>query len=115
MSVGLHHAVRIEAQAGLAIRLLFQMREDVHARRIEVAEPRRLLGVLALDEVDRRRQKLLVDRFHALGIERAGILDDLLADTSKSGVDPRVVAVARLAFENAAWAEFRAEARVFRI
>ena len=40
VAVGLHHAVRIKAEAGLALRCLLEMREDVHARRVEVAEPR---------------------------------------------------------------------------
>ena len=38
--VGLDHAVGVEAEPGLALRLLLQMREDVHARGVEVAEER---------------------------------------------------------------------------
>ena len=40
MAVVLDHAVGIEAQARLALALLLQMREDVHAGGVEVAEER---------------------------------------------------------------------------
>ncbi len=61
------------------------------------------------------REEFLVDRFHPLGVERAGVLDDLLADAPEGRIDGRIVAVARLALEDAARPELRAEARVLRI
>ena len=48
VAVRLHHAVGIEAEAGLALRLLLQMREDVHARGVEIAEPRFACAFLRL-------------------------------------------------------------------
>ena len=115
IAVELHHAIRIEPVAGLALRRRLQMRPHVHARGIEVAEPRRVGLLVAIDEIERGAEEFLVHRFHALGIERAGVLDHLPADAAVGGVDGRIVAVARLALENAARTELRAEARVFRI
>ena len=42
---------------------------------------------LPLDEVDRRRRRLVVDRLHPLLGERAGILDGLLADLAEARID----------------------------
>src|SRR5262249_7288665 len=51
--VMLDHAIGIKAQARLAITLLAEVREDVHARRVEVAEER-LAGLgLPIHEVER--------------------------------------------------------------
>ncbi|MCY1239475.1 hypothetical protein D9M72_522700 [compost metagenome] len=47
----------------------------MHAGRVEIAEPRLLGIVLAVDEIEGGRQELAVDRFHALLRQRAGILD----------------------------------------
>ena len=88
------------------------MRPHVHARRIEVAEPRRICLVLAVDEIHRRADKLLVHRLHALGVERAGIFDHLLADAPVGRIDGRIVGIAGLAFENAARSELGPELRV---
>src|SRR5690606_32537171 len=46
-----------------------------HAGRVEPDEERLVGLVLAVDEVLGGREKLLVDGLHALGVERAGILD----------------------------------------
>ena len=51
------------------------MRPDVHPGRVEVGEPGRVRGGLAVDEIERRGQELLVDRLHALGGQRPGVLD----------------------------------------
>src|ERR1700733_13987636 len=91
------------------------MCENVHPRRIEVAEPWRAGLLLTVDEVLGGGEKLLVDCFHALFVKRAGVLDRLLADAPEGGIDCRIVAVARLAFEDAAWTELRTESRVFRV
>src|SRR5215475_3878233 len=91
------------------------MREDVHPCRIKIAEPGRARALLPGDEVLRRREKLAVDRLHALGVERTGVLDRLLADSSVGGIDRGVVAVARLALEHAARPELRAELRILGI
>ena len=91
------------------------MRKDVHARRIEIAEPRRSRRLLTADEILGSREKFLVDRFHALGVERAGIFDRLLADTPKNGIYCRIILIGGLGLENAARPELRAEAGVLRI
>src|SRR5262249_10174673 len=93
LAVVLDHAIGVEAEAGLALRLLLQVREDVHARGVEVAEPRCAGLVLALDEALRCGEKLLVDGFHALLAHRAGVLDHLLADLAVGRVVGGVVLV----------------------
>src|SRR5262249_49746770 len=82
---------------------LLHVREDVHARRVEVAEPRRLRLVRALDEVLSAGEELLVDRLHPLRVERARVLDLLLALAE------------RLALEHAARAELLPKPRILRI
>ena len=91
------------------------MREDVHPRRVEVAEPGAALLGLALHEVERRREELFVHRFHPLAGERAGVLDGLLADLAEHRIDRRVVLVGRLALHHAARTEFLFELRVLRV
>ena len=112
----LHHAVGIEAEPGLALRLLLQMREDVHPRRVEVAEPRlarpccwRLMKSFA---AARNSSSTVSMR---LVVERAGVLDRLLADAPECRIDRRIVAIARLALEHAARTELLAESRVLRV
>ena len=52
LAVMLHHAVRIDAEAGLALRLRLEARPDVHAARVEPDEERLLVPAGAVDEVD---------------------------------------------------------------
>jgi hypothetical protein len=66
LSVMLHHAVGIDAETGLALSIGLEAGPDVHAARIEPREERLPLPVGALDKFERRREKLLVDRLHAL-------------------------------------------------
>ena len=87
----------------------------MHARAVEVAEPGGFLVGLAFDEIDGRGQEFLVDGFHSLGVQRAGVLDDLLADLAELLIDSFVVHVGGLAFEHAARPEPLAESRVLRI
>ena len=57
-----------------------------------------MLGLLgALHEVDRVGGDFLVNRFHALLGQRAGILDGLLADLAETRVIGRIVLVRRVA------------------
>ena len=91
------------------------MREDVHPRRVEVAEPGAALLGLALHEVERRREELLVHRLHPLAGQRAGVLDHLLADLAELRIDRRVVLVGRLALQHAARTELLPELRILRI
>src|ERR1700753_4314114 len=65
----------MNALAGLAERLFLQVREDVHAGRIEPDEERIVRLGLTADENLGRTEELSVPRFHALGIQRTRVLD----------------------------------------
>ena len=60
----------------------------------------------------RRAEEFLVHRLHPLGVERTGVFDHLLADTSVGGIDGRVIDIAGLAFEHATRPELGPELRV---
>src|SRR5262249_13633802 len=77
----------------------FQMCENVHSRRVEVAEPWSVRPMLAVYEILGGREKFLVDRLHALRGQRAGVLD---------------LAVG-VAMQHATWSKTLAEIRIFRI
>ena len=51
------------------------MGEGMHAGGVHPGEERLARRVLALHEVDRGGRRLVVDRLHALAVERSGILD----------------------------------------
>ena len=57
-----------------------KMRDDMHARRIEPDEERLVVGLGLVHELEGKIADLVVHRFHPLRIERAGVLDPLLAD-----------------------------------
>jgi len=40
----------------------------------------------ALDEVERMREKIVLDGFHPLASQRSGIIDDLFAHFAKAGI-----------------------------
>ena len=114
VAVQLDHAVGIEAESGLADGRRFEVREDVHARGVHVAEPRLAFLGLPIHEVERGADELLVDRLHALLRQRPGVLDRLLADLAELRVDRRVVLVGCLALEHAARAELLPERGILR-
>ena len=91
MSVMLDHAVGIEAEPGLALRLGLEPGPDVHAARIEPDEKWLLVAVRPVDEVGRGIEKLPVDRLHALLGERAGVLAFLLAPWAEAWIVTRRV------------------------
>ena len=91
LPVMLHHAVRIDAEPGLALRLRLEPGPDVHAARIEPDEERLLVAVGAVDEVDRGLEEFLVDRLHALLGERPGVLAFLLAPRAEARIVARRV------------------------
>src|SRR5580704_13134640 len=91
------------------------MRPHMHARGIEIAEPGAPLLGLALDEVDCAGQKFLVNRFHALGIEGACVLNYLLADLSEGFVYRVVVFVSRPTFQYPARTELLAKVGILGI
>ena len=71
----LDHAIGVDAQAGLARRLLLQMREDMHPGRVPPQEERLVRLLRAVHEVQCLGRDLLVDRLHALARQRTGIGD----------------------------------------
>ncbi len=105
VAVEFDHPVRVQAVPGLAHRRRLQMREHVHARGVEVAEPRHVLFRLALHEVEGGGQELLVHRLHPLSGQWAGVLDGLLSNLPEHRIDGRIVLVRRLALEDAAGSE----------
>ena len=56
------------------------MCDDVHSRRVEPNEERFVVLFGLIHEIDCKIANLIIHRFHALGIERAGILDPLHTD-----------------------------------
>ena len=112
MSVVLHHAVGIDAEAGLALGLGLEPRPDVHAGRIEPNEEGLLVSVRAVDEVDRGGEELLVDGLHALLGERPGILAFLLAPRAEARIVAQRVGGGGHALQDAARTELRSEGGV---
>src|SRR5262245_58328460 len=99
----LDNAIGIASESRHALRLLLQVREDVHASGVEPAEERLVaLGVL-LDELEAGVEDFLVDGFHALDVERTGVLDLLRAIRIRGGT------------QHAARTEFLLELRILRV
>ena len=67
---------------GVAHRFIFRgkVRDDVHAGRVEPDEERLVVPLGFFNELEGEIADLVVHGLHALGIERAGIFDFLLAD-----------------------------------
>ena len=85
----------------------------MHARRVH-PDKERLAGLdLALDEIDRCRGRLVVDRLHAFLGQWSGVLDGLLADLAEAWIDGRIVTVACLASQHPARPELGLERRIF--
>src|SRR5437899_12670265 len=98
----LDHAVGIDAETGFPLRLGFETGPDMHAARIEPREERFLLLVRAVDEVERRLQKLLVHRLHAFLGQRAGVFAALLAPLAEPRIFPSGLGDRRRASEDSA-------------
>src|SRR5262249_55087134 len=109
LAVMLHHAIRIDAEPGLALGRRLEPGPDVHARRVEPDEERLAVAHGAVDELRCGLQELFVDRLHALLGERAGVLAFLLAPRAEAWIGARGVRCARNALENAARTELRPE------
>ena len=82
-----------------------EMRDDVHARRIQPAEERLAVLLGLVDELDRQVADLVIDGLHPLGIERAGVFDLLLADLAPARHLGRVILVRRPAVNHVARAD----------
>src|ERR1700759_4697123 len=107
------HAVGFDTEAGLTRPLGAEVSEDVHARGIEVAEEG-LAGLsLLVHPVERGSGELVVDGFHALYGERAGVFYSLLADFAERRINSGVVLVGGPAVHDAARTELGFETRVF--
>jgi len=87
----------------------------MHARAVPPAEERFVGLDLPLDEVDCSVGCLVVDRFHSLSGEWAGVLDGLHTDLAEARVDGGIIPVGCLGLEHAARTKFRSERRVLRI
>ena len=94
--VELDHAVGIDPEPGDAPGLGLQVREDVHAGRIEPDEEGATLRVRLADERHGLRQHLFVDRLHALPGQRSGVGDPLRAVGVREGVDDATRSVVAL-------------------
>ena len=81
------------------------MRDDVHAGGVEPQEERLAVSPGLVDELERLIEDLVVDRLHPFRIERAGILDLLLADLAPTRLHGRIVVVRRPGVEHVARAD----------
>ena len=98
------HGVVIRAlrDAGLTETLGFRMGPEVHVGVVDPGKEGLARLGLALDEVDRFRGDLVINCFHPLLVQRAGVLADLFAHLAEARVYCLVVLVTRLAIEHAA-------------
>ena len=97
--------------AGLSQAFRLRMRAEVHVRGVEPDEERRAGLLLAIDEVDRVLEHLVVDRLHALLRQRPGVLDPLLADPAPALIRRVVVGVRGPRMHHATRRKALAEAR----
>ncbi len=104
--VELRHARLVDAPPVLgvahAVVLLREVRHHVHARRVQPHEERLALVLGAIDEAKGVVQDLVVDGAHAVGVQRAGVLDVLLADLAPARIDVRIVDVGGPAVQHVA-------------
>src|SRR5262249_16233450 len=115
IAIEFDHAVRINAEAGLAFRCRFEMRPNVHPRWVEIAKPRRVGLAIAVDKIERGGEKLLVHCFPPLGLERARIFDGLLANPSILRINSRIIYLRRFRPEYTTRSELCAKPRVLRV
>ena len=82
---------------GVAQRLVFrrEVRDDMHAGRVEPDEKRLVVGLGFVDEFEGEVANLVIHCFHALGIERTGVLNLLFADLAPARHHGRVIRSSR--------------------
>ncbi|MCY1406818.1 hypothetical protein D9M71_220980 [compost metagenome] len=85
--------------------LVGQVRDDVHAGRVEPDEERFVVLLGLVDEREGLVANLLVDGFHPLRIERSGVFDFLLADLAPARHHGRVISGGGPAVDHVAWAD----------
>ena len=109
--VELRHAGFMDGPAvlGVAHRLVLrrQMRDDVHAGRVEPQEERLVVGLGLVEELERQVADLVVHGLHALRAQLARVLDLLLADLAPARIHGGVVDVGRPRVEHVARADLR--------
>ena len=107
--VELGHAGFVDRPAILRVahRLILrrQVGDDVHARRVEPEEERLAVRLCLVQELEGEVADFVVHGLHPLGIERAGVLDLLLADLAPARVDGRIVGFGRPAVNHVARAD----------
>src|SRR5262245_19353303 len=97
--------------ARLADALRLWMSAEMHVRKVD-PEEEGLAGLgLPLDEIGGTGGNVVVDRFHPLFCERAGVVDGLPADPAEALVHRRVIGVGGLAVHYAARTEPFAKVR----
>src|SRR4051812_9457575 len=111
----LHHAVGVDAQTRLSLGLGLETRPDMHAARIEPCKERLLCTIGAIDEVERSLEELLIHIFHALLVERAGVLTVLLAPLSEARIFSGVLNGGRCASQHTARTKLEPELGTLRI
>ena len=82
-----------------------EVRDDVHAGRVEPDEERLVVRLGLVDELERVVADFVVDRLHPFRVELAGVLDLLLADLAPARLHGRVVGVGRPAVDHVARAD----------
>ena len=85
--VVLEHPVGIDAETGLALPLGREMGPDVHPGGVPPQEEGLVLLLGLVHEAQRFLRELVVHRFHALDVQRAGELDLLRAVRVRPGVE----------------------------
>ena len=108
--VELGHAGFLNGPAVLRVAHRFilrrEVRDDVHARRVEPDEERLVVGLGLVHELEREVEDFVVHRLHPLGIERAGVLDLLFADLAPARHHGRVILIRRPGVDHVARADF---------
>src|SRR5262244_2515514 len=108
MAIVLKHAIHVFAQATAALIFRSHVCVEMHARAVPAEE--RFVGLdLPLDEVYCSVGCLVVDRFHSLSGEWAGVLDGLHTDLAEARVDGGIIPVGCLGLEHAARTKFRSD------
>ena len=85
--------------------LVREMRDDVHARRIEPAEERLAVLLGLLDETQGEIADLVVHRLHPFRIKRSSVLDLLFADLAPARHVSGVIRSGRPGMNHVAWAD----------
>ena len=81
MAIVFDHAIGVDAEAGLAFGLFFQVGEDVHSGGVPPEEEGFVGFFGTIEEVEGFGGDLFVDRLHAFFGERAGVVDLAVGET----------------------------------